>query len=130
MTFPHSTAQTKAIAISRLSMAAVILLLFCAVSAFAQGTVMPAPVFTGFDSNGDPISNGKLCSYLAGTSTPQATFSDVLLMSANTNPVQLSSAGRATIFLAPGVSYKFILLTPGTDTTCNTGSTVWSQDNV
>ena len=43
----------------------------------ATGTVMPSPVFTGFDSNGDPVSGGLLYVYDAGTSTPATTYSDV-----------------------------------------------------
>ena len=60
----------------------------------ATGTVMPSPVFTGFDSNGDPVSGGLLYVYDAGTSTPATTYSDVNLTIANANPVVLNSAGR------------------------------------
>jgi hypothetical protein len=88
----------------------------------ATGTVMPSPVFTGFDSNGDPVSGGLLYVYDAGTSTPATTYSDVNLTIANANPVVLNSAGRAVVYLA-GASYKFVLKTAA-------GATVWSQDNV
>jgi hypothetical protein len=84
---------------------------------------MPMPVFTGFDQNGDPLVGGRLYSYLAGTTTPQATYTDATLGVANTNPVILDSAGRASIFLTPGVSYKFILKT-------SADVLVWSQDQV
>lgn len=97
---------------------------------YAQtGTVMPPPLFLGFDNNGLIVAGGKLCTYAAGTSTPQATYSDSGLSVPNTNPVILNTAGRASIFLSP-TSYKFILMTPGTDTTCSTGSVLWSQDNI
>jgi hypothetical protein len=99
--------------------------------AFAQtGTVMPMPKFIGTDDSNNPISGGKLCSFQAGTTTALSTYSDVALTVANANPVILDAAGRATVYLTPGLSYKFILKTAGTDSTCNTGTTVWTQDNV
>lgn len=100
------------------------------VTAFAAtGTLTPSPFFYAMDANMDPISGGKLCSYLAGTSTPVNTYSDVGL-SVSQNPAIADSAGKATVYLTPGVSYKFILLTAGSDTTCSTGTTVWTQDNI
>jgi hypothetical protein len=51
------------------------------------GTVMPAPKFVGLDNNANPVSGGKLYTYLAGTTTPQPTYSDVNLTVANANPV-------------------------------------------
>ncbi len=89
----------------------------------ATGTIMPSPVFTGFDSNGDPLSGGLLYTYVAGTTTAQTTYSDVGLTTANANPVALSSAGRATVYLPPGQSFKFVLKT-------SAGATVWTTDNV
>lgn len=86
------------------------------------GTVMPAPKFIGLDNNANPVSGGKLYTYVAGTTTPQATYSDVDLTIANTNPVVLDSAGRATVFLS-GASYKFVL-TDAND------AAIWTQDNV
>jgi hypothetical protein len=86
------------------------------------GTVMPAPKFLGLDNNANPVSGGKLYTYLAGTTTPQPTYSDVNLTVANANPVVLDSAGRATVFLS-GTSYKFVL-TDANDVT------IWTQDNV
>ena len=86
------------------------------------GTVMPAPKFIGLDNNANPVSGGKLYTYVAGTTTPQATYSDVDLSVANANPVILDSAGRATVFLA-SASYKFVLKDAS-------DVTLWSQDNV
>lgn len=98
----------------------------------AQGTVMPTPAFTAFDNSGKVISGGKLCTYVAGTTTPATTYNDVDLAvgHANTNPVIADSAGRMTVFLSPGNAYKFVLRTAGTDTTCATGSVLWTRDNV
>lgn len=120
--------------LKRLWLVAALLALAAPVCA-QTGTLMPLPKFTGLDANGDPISGGKLCVYIAGTTTPTTTYSDVDLAPghANTNPVILDSAGHPTsgaVFLSPGASYKFILRSPGSDATCATGSIVWSQDNV
>jgi len=89
----------------------------------ATGTIAPSPVFTGFDSNGNPLAGGLLYTYIAGTTTPIATYTDVGLSVANANPIVLDSAGRAVIFLSPGGSYKFVLKT-------SAGAAVWTQDNI
>ena len=88
----------------------------------ATGNVIPDPIFTGIDANGNPISGGKLYAYAAGTTTPQDTYTSSALTSANPNPVVLDSAGRATIFLSSD-SYKFILKT-------SADVLVWEVDNV
>jgi hypothetical protein len=88
----------------------------------ATGNVIPDPIFTGLDSDGNPLSGGLVYFYAAGTTTPQDTYTSSALTSANANPVVLDSAGRATIFLASS-SYKVILKT-------SAGVTVWSVDNV
>lgn len=88
----------------------------------ATGTVMPSPWFTGFDDNGNPLVGGKLYTYAAGTTTAQATYSDVSLTTPNANPVVLDSAGRATVYLLAS-SYKFVLKD-------SAGNTIRTQDNV
>lgn len=62
-----------------------------------------------FDSNGDPLSGGKLYSYIAGTSTPRGTFTDVSGDTPNTNPVELDADGYAPAIAIGAGSYKFIL---------------------
>ena len=76
-----------------------------------------------FDDTGEPLANGELYAYVAGTSTPQATYSDQGGGSANTNPVVLDSAGRAAVWLDNASSYKFVLKD-------SEGNTVWTVDNV
>ena len=93
-----------------------------------SGTLMPWAKSQWFDSNGDPANGYQLFTYTAGTSTKQATYSDSALTTANTNPIVLDSAGRATVFLDPSLSYKFVLATD-TDTDPPT-SPVWTVDNV
>lgn len=86
------------------------------------GTVMPSPVFYGTDSNGNPLNGGKLETYIAGTTTPLATYTDAALTTPHANPVILNSAGRATIYLS-AASYKFVLKD-------SAGNTIYTVDNV
>jgi hypothetical protein len=60
-----------------------------------------------FDSNGDPLSNGKLYAYAAGTTTPKATYTDEGATTQHSHPIDLDSAGRATVFIEG--SYRFDL---------------------
>ncbi len=103
-----STNQKRHIA----GIVAALLLLVGVTSAWPQtGQVMPPPVFTAYDANGDPCNGCKLYSYAAGTTTPQNTYTTSALSVANANPVVLDSAGRATVFVSPTLSYKFVLKT-------------------
>lgn len=74
-----------------------------------------------FDDNGDPLAGGKVYSYVAGTTTPKATYTTNVGNVANTNPIILDAAGRTTneIWLEVGVQYKFIVKT-STDTLIGT----------
>lgn len=109
-----------------------LILAFLALSVpvFGQGTVAPTPRPQFFDNNGAPLAGGWLCSYEAGTSTLANTYTTSALTVANSNPLVLDAAGRATIFLSPGRSYKFVLKTATTPVACTTGTTIWSVDNV
>jgi hypothetical protein len=65
-----------------------------------------------FTNSGIPLAGGKLVTYAAGTTTPQATFTSVSGATAHTNPIILNSAGRVAtseIWLTDSVSYKFLL---------------------
>lgn len=86
-------------------------------------SVMPAPKFTAYDSNGDPCNGCLLYAYAAGTTTPQDTFTDYALGTPNANPVVLDSAGRATVFVDQALSYKFTLKT-------SAGVDIWTVDNI
>jgi hypothetical protein len=61
------------------------------------------------DANGAPLAGGKLYSYVSGTTTPQATYTDAGGLTPNANPVVLDANGEANIWLDPASSYKFIL---------------------
>lgn len=64
------------------------------------------PKFTVIDSNGDPVVGGKVYTYVAGTTTPKATYTDSTEGTANANPVILDSSGRADIWLLTDELYK------------------------
>ena len=75
-----------------------------------------------FTDTGVPLSGGKLYSYAAGTTTPQATYTTAAGSIAHANPIILDSAGRVStgeIWLTAGSNYKFVLKT-STDTTIAT----------
>ena len=66
-----------------------------------------------FTNSGVPLSGGKLYTYAAGTTTPQASYTSSSGVTAHTNPIILDSAGRVPggeIWInAP--PYKFVLNT-------------------
>ena len=66
-----------------------------------------------FDNNGDPLTGGKLYSYAAGTTTPQATYTSSSGNISHTNPIVLDAAGRISgggeVWLSTNTSYKFVL---------------------
>jgi hypothetical protein len=53
------------------------------------------------------VSGGLLYSYVAGSTTPVPTYSDID-GTMNTNPIKLDAAGRAVIYLPSGL-YRFVL---------------------
>jgi hypothetical protein len=67
-----------------------------------------------FTNSGIPLAGGKLYTYAAGTTTPQATFTSSLGNTNHTNPIILDSAGRVPggeIWLTANFVYKFVLKT-------------------
>ena len=63
--------------------------------AFGQVAVslMPSPCPQFIDSNGKPLAFGKVYTYQAGTTTPQATYTDSTGTTQNTNPIVLNAGG-------------------------------------
>lgn len=72
---------------------------------------------------GLPLAGGLLYTYAAGTTTPQATYTDYTGGTPNANPVVLDSSGYADVWLDPTLSYKFVLKD-------SAGNTLWTEDNV
>ena len=64
-----------------------------------------------FTNTGSVLTGGKLYTYLAGTTTPTATYTNSSGGTAHTNPIILDSAGRVPggeIWLTTNTSYKFL----------------------
>ena len=80
-----------------------------------------------FDDTGVPLTGGKLYTYAAGTTTPQATYTTNAGSVAHTNPIVLNSAGRVAsggeIWLTDAIAYKFVLET-------STSVTIATYDNI
>jgi hypothetical protein len=80
-----------------------------------------------FDANGVPLSGGKLYTYVAGTTTPQATYTSSSGLTPNANPIILNSEGRVPgtneVWLDSAVSYKLILQT-------SASVQLWSADDL
>ena len=79
-----------------------------------------------FDNNGQPLSGGKIYTYAAGGTTPQATYTSALGIQPHSNPIVLDSAGRVPggeIWLTNGLVYKFVIET-------STGILLGTYDNV
>lgn len=89
----------------------------------ATGLLLPVLQF--FDNDGDPLAGGFLYTYAAGGSTPQATYldSDLAPGSANTNPIELDSAGRCVVYVTPTPALRLVL-------TDADAVQIWEQDDV
>ena len=83
----------------------------------------PSPVFQGIGFGGLPLPGGKLFTYAAGTSTPQATYVDSTQTTPNANPVILNANGQANVWLVQGQTYKLILQDA-------LGNQIWSVDQI
>lgn len=96
---------------------------------------MAIPKQQFFDNNGNVLAGGKFYTYEVGSTTPKSsypTIADAIAgTNANSNPVVLDSAGRASIVL--GGPTKCVLKdslgeTHAGDTAA--GTTIWTVDNV
>lgn len=73
-----------------------------------MAVLTPVAKMQFLDATGAPLVGGLLYTYAAGTTTPQATYTDSTGSTANTNPVVLDARGEANIWLA-SATYKFRL---------------------
>lgn len=72
-----------------------------------MAVLLTAPRIRFLDSNGAPLVGGKIYTYIAGTTTPQATYTNAGGLTPNSNPVILDSAGYADIWIVG--SYKIVV---------------------
>lgn len=88
----------------------------------------PLPIQKFFANDGNPLVGGKLFTYVAGTSTKVATYTDSTGGTPNTNPVILDYRGECRVWLDPTLVYKFVL-SPASDTDPPTAP-IWSVDQI
>lgn len=89
---------------------------------FAQSPSAVEFLLSGFtDNSGQPLSGGLVYTYIAGTTTAKATYSDSAATTPLTNPIVLDSNGRKQVY-ANG-SYKFVVQTAA-------GATLYTFDNL
>lgn len=90
---------------------------------------MPTPEIQYLNAQGQPLAGAFLCTFEAGTTTPQASYTDSTAGTPNTNPVVLDASGRASVWVGPQL-YKFVLYVGGNGLCPGSGAVQWSQDNV
>lgn len=88
----------------------------------------PLPVQKFFDNNGSPLVGGLLFTYVAGTTTKIATYTDASGSTPNTNPIVLNFRGECQLWVSPSLAYKFVL-SPAGDTD-PPGNPIWTVDNI
>ena len=65
-----------------------------------------------FDNNGIILTGGKIFTYAAGTTTPQATYTSSSGATTHSNPIILDASGRVSggeIWLTDTLQYKFLI---------------------
>jgi hypothetical protein len=87
-----------------------------------MAVLTPVAKMQFLDATGAPLVNGLLYTYAAGTTTPQASYTDSTGATANTNPVVLDARGEANIWLA-SATYKFKLAS-------SDNTELWTVDNI
>jgi hypothetical protein len=88
-----------------------------------MAVLSPSPKAQFLDASGNPLVGGKVYTYVAGTTTPLATYTTGAGTVANTNPVILDSRGEANIWYSNGTSYKVVL-------TDSADALIWTVDNI
>lgn len=83
----------------------------------------PAPVLRVYDNSGNLAIGGSIFTYIAGTSTPLATYTDASGTTPNANPTILNSRGECSLWLATGQSYKITAF----DASSNL---LWTKDSI
>jgi hypothetical protein len=84
--------------------------------------VSPTAKAQFIDAAGIPLAGGFVYTYAAGTTTPQATYTDSTGATANSNPIVLDARGEANIWLG-SATYKFKL-------TDSNNTEIWTVDNI
>lgn len=106
------------------------LILCCTFGAQAQVSVAlaPVPAQQFFSQAGAPLASGCVNTYITGTSTPLATYTDGTGTAQNTNPIILDAGGFGNIWLTNS-SYRFTIYSTG-GVNCATGTLQRTVDGV
>lgn len=72
-----------------------------------MAVLMTPPFQQFFDDDGNPLVDGKIYTYAAGTTNPKAAYTTAAGDIELANPIPLDSAGRAVVFILG--SYKFVI---------------------
>lgn len=107
------------------------LLFFLAVACYGQITpsvVAPDPQQQWLNAQGKPYVGAFLCTFIAGSSTPIATYVNSTATTTNTNPIVLDATGSATIWILPNVLYKYVLYVGGNGSCPGNGAVQWTRD--
>lgn len=73
------------------------------------GVVLVPPKFQFLDAVGNPLANGKVDVYLAGTTTRTPTWQDQGQSVLNTNPIILDANGSCTMVVDDSLTYKLVV---------------------
>jgi microcystin-dependent protein len=87
-----------------------------------MAVVTPTAKAQFIDAAGVPLAGGLLYTYAAGTTTPQATYTDSAATTPNSNPIVLDARGEANIWLG-SATYKFKLADAN-------NTELWTVDNI
>jgi hypothetical protein len=89
----------------------------------------PLPQLQFFDQGGRPLAFGCVFTYVSGTTTPLATYTDSSTGTQNQNPVILTAGGSANIWIQAGQAYSFRVKTAG-GSNCASGSTLYTVNGI
>lgn len=105
--------------------------LFSQPAAHAATSVLLAPIpqFYATDTAGRPLASGCVFTYISGTTTPLATYTDSAGTVQNPNPVILSVAGTANIWIQAGQAYTFRVKSTG-GSMCGSGTTRYTVNGI
>ena len=108
-----------------------LLLLLCAcfTDSHAQEVIITPPRFQSFLPDGANNAFGCVWTYVSGTTTPQATYTDYTGATINPNPVPLDASGSANIWLISGQLYTIVVKSQG-GINCAAGTTLSSTDGM
>src|SRR3990167_9514950 len=81
------------------------------------------PGYTFIDNSGNPLASGTINTYIEGTTTNKATYTDQAGGTSLANPIVLDSNGRTDIWLDTDQGYKFLIKN-------SAGTTIATVDNI